>query len=201
MAALVTALVALAGCASFVSAVVDTTNGLRHAGFGSVSVKPVPVQGGAGNVDVSVSVNARPGDPAARGAARIVWDDLHEHFDVLDLIVDGSGPALHRHYPFDALVAMFGARNPGYDASSITSSTTSLGIDVLIGVAVVAAIAVVVVVIILVARRRRGPPPPWGGFGSAGGPVSSWGVPQSPGWQPPPQGPDGGGWGRPAPGG
>lgn len=222
IAALVAGLLLLGGC-GLINSLVDTTTGLRRAGFTSVRVSFNAAAAGRNVVDVSVSVDAGPSDGAATGAARVVWNDLHEHFDALDLTVHGHGPTLRRQFPFAALVSLFGPRNPAWDRTTITSSARSLGYGVMIGLLVVAVVVAAVILIVVRIRRRRGPPPPWPGFAGAGpgatpgwpgppgGPAGWPGPPGEPGGPPSsspgprsegPQGPNGdehGPWGAPAP--
>ncbi len=220
MTALVAAIVIVGGC-GLIGSVVTTTTGLQHAGFSSVKVGLNAVASGRNAVDVSVTVDATPSERAAETAARVVWNDLHEHFDELDLTVHGRGPALARHYRFGDLVTLFGPRNPAWDRTSVTSSVRNLGFGVTIGLAAVAALVVVIILLVVRRRRRRGPPPPWPGFAATGpGPPPPWpgsppsgpgegAPPPAPGWghPPPPRGstpgpsggPESGPWGAPAP--
>jgi hypothetical protein len=198
MAALVAAAILLGGC-GLIGSVVNTTVALQKAGFSSVRVSLNPVSSGRNAVQVSVSVDAAPADAAAVMVARVVWTNLHEHFDALDVTVHGHGPALHRGFTFAALVGLFGPRNPAWDRTSIKSSVQNLGYAVIIGLLVVAVVVAAVIVIVVRHRRRRGPPPAWPGFAGAGpaGAVPPWPGPPptgppapGPGWQgPPPTGP------------
>ena len=185
MAALISALIVLGGC-GLISSVVDTTIGLQKAGFTSVKVNLNAVASGRNAVDVSVSVDAAPSDGAAVTVARVVWNDLHEHFDDLDVTVNGHGHALHRQFPFAALVGLFGPRNPAWDRTSIKSSVQNVGYAVFIGVAVVALVVAAIIVAVVRSRRRRGPPPPWPGFAGAGGVPPPWAGSPGPGWPGPP---------------
>ncbi|MGI8753851.1 MAG: hypothetical protein ACR2MN_16370 [Acidimicrobiales bacterium] len=193
MTALLGAIILLGGC-GLLGSVVNTTTGLQRAGFSSVRVSLNGVASGRNVVDVSVSVDAAPSDGATVMVARVVWNDLHEHFDDLDVTVHGHGPDLHRQFPFTALVGLFGPRNPAWDKTSLRSSVQNVGYAVIIGVGAVALVVAAVIVIVVRTRRRRGPPPPWPGFAGAG-------PPGSPPWAGPPPGagPGGPGWAGPPP--
>lgn len=195
-AALLGAIILLGGC-GLISSVVSTTSGLEKAGFSSVRVSVNAVTAGRNAVEVSVSVDAAPSDRAAVMVARVVWNDLHEHFDDLDVTVNGHGPALHRTFPFATLVDLFGPRNPAWDRTSVTSSVQNLGYGVLIGLVVVAVVVAIVIVVVVNRRRRRGPPPPWPGFAGAApaGLPPPWAGP--PGSGPPPPGSGAPGWAGP----
>lgn len=164
MIALVLVLVVLEGCGGVVGSIITTTEGLRSAGFATVSVTPRLMSDGSDGVGVGVTVAAPPSDAAARTVAQIVYQDLQVRFDVLDITVHGQGPAVLREFAFADLVAMFGARNPAYNQSSITSSTENLGVSVLVGLGMVVALTGAIAVFFVVRRRRRPPPPPWSGF-------------------------------------
>ena len=200
----------LGGC-GVVSSTLDTQQGLRDAGFQSVSVG-FHLSGGSDEVDAGVKVSA-PATPAdADMAASIVWQKLHERFDVLKVTVHGTGPDVVQTYSFADLESMFGARNPAWNRSSIRSSAEDLGLIVL-GVFAAVVVVVVVVIVLVVRRNRRRRPPPWmggpppwmggpppwmGGPTTPGGPASSGGmwVPTGAGG-PPPSGappPSGGMW-------
>jgi len=186
MAALVLAVLLVAGC-GLVNSLVDTTTGLRKAGFSQIRVGLLPGANAGSDVGVSVgvTVDAPPTDDVARVAARVVWDDFRERFGVLEVVVHGHGPALHRRYAYAQMVTLFGSRNPAYDKTSVTSSVKGLGRNLVAGLALVVVAVVVVVVVVLLRRRKRGPPPPlapWPGGPSgpgAGGP--GWGSPAPPG--------------------
>ncbi len=178
MAALVLAVLLLAGC-GLVNSLVDTTTGLRKAGFSQIRVGLLPGANARSDVGVSVgvTVDAPPTDDVARVAARVVWDDFRERFGVLEVVVHGHGPALHRRYAYAQMVAIFGSRNPAYDKTSVTSSVKGLGRNLLAGLAVVVVAVGAVVAVVLLRRRKRGPPPPRPP--GAGGP--GWGSPAPPG--------------------
>ena len=89
-ALLVALAVALAGC-GVLSAEMDTQQGLRDAGYQSVSVHLAFNRGGD-RVDVHVSVAAPPTQDDLRSVAQVVWQRLHERFSTLD--VTSGAPVL-----------------------------------------------------------------------------------------------------------
>jgi hypothetical protein len=188
------ALVALSGC-GVVSALLDTRQGLRDAGYQSVSVH-FDFGGVGGRVTAHVAVAAPPTQADVRDVASVVWHQLHERFDTLDISVrgtgTGAGQVANQTYTFAELQAMFGARNPSWDRTTVKHSAEQLGFAVIAAIVVVAA-AIVAGVLLTRRRRRRGiwggGGPPWAGEGRA------------PLWPPPPGPPASPLWapGRPAP--
>ncbi|HEY3811115.1 MAG TPA: hypothetical protein VGL49_06750 [Acidimicrobiales bacterium] len=226
VAALLVALaVALSGCGA-VSALLDTQQGLRDAGYQSVSVHFAFNRGGD-RVDVHVAVAAPPTPDDVRSVASVVWQRLHQRFTILDVSVrgtgTGAGQVLTGTYTFADLRGMFGARDPRWDKTTIGQSAEHLGLAI-VGSLAAAAVAVAVIAIVITRRNRRRRPP-WGGGGAPlwppppGPPSPDWspapptpaGPPPGPVWSPgpPPPGrpwtpgdrtPGGdGGWGPPRP--
>lgn len=164
----------LVGCGA-IGSLVSTQDGLRGAGYGSVSVG---ISGD--NLKASVSVPGAPGASDAKGVARVVWRDFHDRFDTLDVTVHGRGPTLQQRYSFGEVEQMFGPRNPSWNRTTLLADTTRVGEEV-VGVLVAAAVVVAVVVTVVVRRRRRRrrgrpavyqhtyPPPGYGqpGYGQA----------------------------------
>lgn len=195
----------LAGCGA-VSSLLDTDNGLRNAGFQSVSVKP------SGNdLNASVTVSAIPTRSDVEEVASVVWRDFHERFDNLNVTVHGQGQTLHQTLSFDQVQQLFGARNPAWNRHTLESDTARLGLLVLIGLGAAAAVVVAIVLIVARRNRRRGPPPwppgPYPGYsGPPPGAGQAGGYPGSPPYYPPPPHPPipdrpAGGWGPPPPSG
>jgi hypothetical protein len=141
----------LAGCGT-VSALVDTTNALRSAGYSSPNVS---IDANNDAIDVSVAAAVAPTPTVARDVARVVWNSFHERFDVLDVTVHGSGPDVTASYSFDQLVQLFGARPAAWNRTSVRSGALQAGVVTIVVVAVVVALAVVVVVLALRHRRSR----------------------------------------------
>ncbi len=207
LAVLAAAALTLGGC-TVVSALLDTQQALQRDGFQSVSVNYKFMTNGDG-VTVSVAVGA-PATPAdVNRAAEVVWQHLHERFDFLQVSVHGTGSgagALQQaRYTFADMEAMFGARNPSWNKTSIRSSAEHLGVAVLIGI--VAVVAVIVGIAVTLRRRKRRRRPPRVGGGGTGAPL--WPAPPGPPWAPwapvapPPGAPPPGtgpgpGWGPPA---
>lgn len=192
IAALLVALaVALAGC-GVLSAQLDTQQGLRDAGYQSVSVH-LTFNSGGDRVDVHVAVAAPPTQDDLRSVAQVVWKRLHERFSTLDVSVRGTGAGAGEVttgvYTFEDLQLLFGPRNPSWNKTTISQSAEHLGLAV-IGV-VVAVVVVVAVIAVVVTRRNRRRRPPGGGGGPPlwppppGPPGPGW----APGWTPPPPGP------------
>jgi hypothetical protein len=171
----------LAGCGTL-SAVIDTEQALRDAGYQSVSVG---LTSGGDTVTATVSVSAPPTNADLTNVAEIVWHHVHLRFSDVRVTVHGSGQTLRQQYTFDELQAMFGARNPSWNKTTVRQSAEYLGLAVIGGVVVVGAV-VVGVVIVVARRRRRRAPPRWGGgpggWAGPGGP----GAPGAPLWPPPP---------------
>ena len=201
------------GCTA-VTSLINTDQALRDAGYQSVSVN---FNTGSGDeVDASVKVSAPASDTDAQDVARIVWNHFHERFQWLHVTVGGTGGTrVFRVYAHQDLVALFGARNPAWDRTTLKSGIERLGV-VVIGVVALVVLAIILV-IVLTRRRRRGGPGggyPGGGYPAGaypGGPGGAWvpGVGWQPGtgqqpppaqgeWRPPPTGAwqpsPGGGW-------
>ena len=187
----------LAGCTA-VTSLIDTDQALRDAGYQSVSVNFN--MGSGDEVDASVKVSAQATDSDAQDVARIVWNRFHERFQWLHVTVDGTGGTrVFRVYAHQDLVALFGARNPAWDRTTVRTATERLGVVVIAVVGLV--VLAVVLVIVLTRRRRRGGPGggypgsgfPGGGYPAAGYPgdqggrwVPGVGWQPGPGQQPPP---------------
>jgi hypothetical protein len=199
----------LGGC-SALSSLLSTRDGLRNAGYQSVSVKP------SGNdLDTTVTVNALPSQDDVHGVAGVVWNDFHERFDNLNITVHGQGQTLRQSLSFDEVQQMFGPRNPAWNRTTITGATKQLGFVVLGVVAVVVVIVVVIIVLVVRRKRRRRPQPPWTpyppygqpGYGGMPGPYGpppaagpTYGAPPyyPPPSEPPlPERPNDGNWGTP----
>jgi hypothetical protein len=178
--------VLLGGC-GVISAMLDTQQGLKDAGYQSVHVG-FHDNGGADDVDVTVKVAADPTQNDAVNVASVVWAKLHERFDNLDVTVHGNGTSVSRRFTFDEMQQTFGARTPSYNSTTVGDSVKELGFAVLGGVAFLG--VVIAVVIVLTARkRRRRRQAAWAGWPSspgdywtpgAPGPVAPW-----PGGRPP----------------
>lgn len=180
----------LAGCGA-VTTLIDTSQALRDAGYQSVSVS---FRLGSGDeVDVSVKVAAPATLTDADDVAHVVWNKFHERFQSLHVTVQGTaGTTVERLYAYSDLVSMFGARNPAWDRTTISSATTRLGAYVIVGLVVAGGVvAVVAVVATRRSRRRRngGPGGYPGGPGGYPGAPAYTGAPAYPGdaggrWQP-----------------
>jgi hypothetical protein len=208
-------LVALGGC-SAVSALFNTENALRNAGYQSVGVN-TSFSGSDSTVNVSVTVQAPPSQSTTVDVAHIVWQNFHERFDVLHITVHGTGSSVAQDYTFDQVQAMFGPRNPAWNKTSVRSAYTDVGLEILVGVVVLALIVVTIVVLTTRRNRRRafagwpgappwspqGPPPwsPQGPGGGAYGPGGGvYGPPPGAGPPGPPPGAGPPGAGPPGPG-
>jgi hypothetical protein len=193
----------LTGC-TVVSSLVDTQQGLQRNGYQSVSVK-YKFNNDSNGVSVSVSVDAPATQTDVQNVAQVVWQDLHERFDFLEVTVHGTGGgagAVQRAtFTFADLQSLFGPRNPSWNKTTITGSLEHLGLAVLIGIVVV--IAAIVAIVVSIRRRNRRRRPPWVGGGGTGMPM--WPAPPGPPWAPwtpgapPPGPPPGSGWSPPPP--
>jgi hypothetical protein len=150
-AALLGAATLLGGC-GVISAMLDTQQGLKDAGYQSVHVG-FHDNGGADDVDVTVKVAAEPTQNDAVNVASVVWAKLHQRFDNLDVTVHGDGTSVSRRFTFDEMQQTFGARNSSYNSTTVADSVKELGFAVLGGLALVA--VVIVVAIVLTTRKRR----------------------------------------------
>jgi hypothetical protein len=145
--------VALLGSCGVVSAMLDTQQGLRDAGYQSVHVG-FHQNGSADDVDVSVTVSAEPVQNDTVNVASVVWAKLHERFDNLDVTVHGDGTSVSRRFTFDELQQTFGARNQSYNSTTVAGGVKRLGFEVLGGLVVIV-LAIVVTAIFLTRKRRR----------------------------------------------
>jgi hypothetical protein len=176
--------VALLGGCGVVSAMLDTQQGLRDAGFQSVHVG-FHDNGSADDVDVSVTVSAEPTQNDTVNVASVVWAKLHERFDNLAVTVHGDGSSVSRRFTFDELQQTFGARNPSYNSTTVAGGVKRLGFEVLGGLAVLA-IAVVLTAILLTRRRKRNRQMAWPGWSAGASPAGMAGQPLWPGGPPSP---------------
>jgi hypothetical protein len=154
--------VALLGSCGVISAMLDTQQGLRNAGYQSVHVG-FHNNGGADNVDVSVTVSAEPTQTAAVNVASVVWAKLHERFDNLNVTVHGDGTSVSRQFSFDEMQQTFGARNPSYNSTTVAGGVKQLGFEVLGGLVVIGAI-IAAAAILLTRKRRRSRQVAWAGW-------------------------------------
>ncbi len=154
--------VALLGSCAAISAMLDTQQGLRDAGYQSVHVG-FHDNGGADDVDVSVTVSAVPTQNDALNVASVVWAKLHERFDNLDVTVHGDGTTVSRRFSFDELQETFGARNPSYNSTTVAGGVKQVGFEVLGGLAVIGLI-IVLAAVLLTRRRRRNRHMGWPGW-------------------------------------
>jgi len=145
-------LVALLGSCGVVSNLLDTQQGLRDAGYQSVHVG-FHDNGGADNIDASVTVAAEPTQEDALNVASVVWAKLHERLDNLSVTVHGNGTSVSHQFTFDELQQAFGPRNPSYNSTTVAGGVRQLGFEVLAALAAIGAI--VAVVAILITRKRR----------------------------------------------
>ena len=167
-----------AGCTA-VTSLIDTDQALRNAGYQSVSVNFS--MGSGDEVDASVKVSAQASDTDAQDVARIVWNHFHERFQSLHVTVGGTGGTrVFRVYAHQDLVALFGARNPAWDRTTVSTATARLGVVVIAVVGLV--VLSIVLVIVLTRRRRRGGP--GGGYPGAGYPGAGYPGGGYPGGQP-----------------
>jgi hypothetical protein len=186
--------VAVAGC-SALSTVLHTQDALNDAGYKSAHVSST-FSGDVSTVKASVTVDSVPTVSDADNVAHVVWKSFHERFDHLHVTVHGSGPSAEQQYTFDQLQSMFGARNPAWNRTTVRSAYRAVGVEIVIGLVVLALLVVLIVVLATRGRRRKramawpygGPGPPYGG-------------PPSPPFGRPPGPPYGGppGWISPAP--
>jgi hypothetical protein len=176
--------VALLGGCGVVSAMLDTQQGLRDAGYQSVHVG-FHDNGSADDVDVSVTVSAEPTQNDTVNVASVVWAKLHERFDNLAVSVHGDGSSVSRRFTFDELQQTFGARNPSYNSTTVAGGVKRLGFEVLGGLAVLV-IAIVLTAIFLTRRRRRNRQPAWPGWSPGPAPAGMAGQPLCPGGPPSP---------------
>ena len=107
--------VALLGSCGVISAMLDTQQGLRDAGYQSVHIG-FHNNGGADDIDVSVTVSAQPTQNDAADVASVVWAKLNERFDNLDVTVHGNGTSVSRRFSFDELQQTFGRVTPATTA-------------------------------------------------------------------------------------
>jgi hypothetical protein len=160
---------ALLGSCGVVSAMLDTQQGLKDAGYQSVHVG-FHDNGGADDVDVTVTVAAEPTQTDTVNVASVVWAKLHERFDNLDVTVHGGGTSVSRRFTFDEIQQTFGARNPSYNSTTVSDSVKQLGFGVLAGLAFAG--VVITVVIVLTRKRRRKRQAVWAG--GSPGPGGYW---------------------------
>ena len=145
-------LVAVLGSCGVVSNLLDTQQALRDAGYQSVHVG-FHDNGGADNIDASVTVAAEPTQQDVLNVASVVWAKLHERFDNLSVTVHGNGTSVSHQFTFDELQQAFGPRNPSYNSTTVAGGVRQLGFEVLAALAAIGAI--VAVVAILITRKRR----------------------------------------------
>jgi hypothetical protein len=195
---------ALASCGGVIGSLLSTEDGLRNAGYTGVSVNVYSSD------DVRVdATTSSPVSPAAfREVGGIVWHDLHERFDTLEIVLTGTNGTQTTDVSFDQLQTAFGPRDPSYNTTSVQSSLLHVGIVVVIAIIVVVILAVVLIVVLVrrSSRRRRARVAayqsgggPWGGPGG-GGPGGPWSPGPAAGapWGPPQA--QGGPWGQGPPG-
>jgi hypothetical protein len=194
-AALLGAAMLLGGC-GVISAILDTQQGLKDAGYQSVHVG-FHDNGGAYNIDATVTVAAAPTQTDAVNVASVVWAKLHERFDNLDVTVHGDGTSVSRRFTFEEMQQTFGARKPSYNSTTVADSVKQLGFGVLGGLAFIG-VVIAVVIVLTTRKRRRKRQAAWAGW--PGGPAGYWAPgqpapgpawPAAPGWPsaPPPGAP------------
>ncbi len=179
--------VALLGGCGVISAMLDTQQGLKNAGYQSVHVG-FHDNGGADDVDVTVTVAAEPTQNDAVNVASVVWAKLHERFDNLDVTVHGNGTSVSRRFTFNEMQQTFGTRNSSYNSTTVGDSVKQLGFVALGGLAFLGAV-ITVVIVISTRKRRRKRQAAWAGWPSSPGDYWTPGAPAPgapwPGGRPP----------------
>ncbi len=183
------ALVALASCGA-IRAQVDLSSRLRRAGFDNVKVRTDETNGFS-TVTVEAKRSGSSSD-AQNEAAQVVWTKFPRRVDAVVVNIDGN----EQRYTRSEMTNRFGPRPARLDDKSIADDVRSIGIGVIIALAIggLVCVGLIVLIVLLVRNSRRkrraaGPMYPGypGGPGYAGGPGSPDPPPgyQPPGYQPP----------------
>jgi hypothetical protein len=178
--------VAVAGC-SALSTLLHTQNALTNAGYKSAHVSS-SFSGDVSTVKASVTVDSVPTTSDANDVAKVVWQSFHERFDYLEVTVHGSGSTVQQEYTFEQLQTAFGARNPAWNRTTVRSAYHAVGVEIVIGLVVLALLVVLIVVLVTRGRRRKRAVAGWpyGAPYGPGGPYVPGGAPGPPYGAPPP---------------
>jgi hypothetical protein len=191
--AVVLAALLLSACGGAVGSLLRADDALSQHGYQSPRVNPTAGYGpnNTNGVAVSASLAEPPTAGDLRQVAGIVWQDVRVRFDDVAITLHGGGQTTRATYTFAQLQQSFGSRDPAWNTTTLQTSVTHLGVEILLGfVALVAVVVIIAVGAVRRNRRRRPPPPPGGGgWPSREEPVAAGGPPPAGRWAPAPDGP------------